>query len=208
MKAALTLLVPLALLPAGCSLVGAGAPVEVREYDLLPAPAPDEAREADVVPVTLQLPRFDVDPALDRDGLVWRRGAVEVGAYALHRWARPPQEAVRDGLARALAALPGVVVAAEPALPAPTHVLRAHLARCEEQDEGERWLGVLEVRVALARQGGPELLRRAYAERVPAAERNPAAVVAALRIGLERVAARLATDVASALRPGEGPATR
>lgn len=185
--------VGLALLVAGCAL--GGAPPEVREYDLLVRGEPPPEAPATAPALTLQLPPFDADPALDRDGLVWRRGEVEVGAYSRHRWTRPPQDAVRDLLAQALREVSGTVVATEPPLPEPDLVLVGHLSRCEEVDRGERWWGVLELTVVLARCDGEELLRRTYVAEEPAPARNPPGVVTALRRAALRVADEVRRDV-------------
>lgn len=187
----------LAGLLAGCSLTG--APPEVREYDLLvragaPAATPADA-DADAPALALQVDTFDADPVLDRDGLVWRRGEVEVGAYSLHRWARRPQDAVRDQLASALREVPGLTVASDPPLADPDLVLLGHLARCEEVDRGDHWFGVLELRVVLVRRDGVELLRRTYSVEEPARARNPPGVVDALHRAATRVARELVRDV-------------
>jgi uncharacterized lipoprotein YmbA len=188
----------LAALVAGCAF--GGSPPQVREYDLLIRAEPRATTPPTAPALTLQLPPFEADPALDRDGLVWRRGEVEVGAYSQHRWARPPQDAVRDLLARALRELPGTTVATEPPLLDPDLVLVGHLARCEEVDRGERWWGVLELTVVLARRDGEELLRRTYAAEEPAPARNPPGVVVALRRAALRVADEVAEDVAGVMR--------
>lgn len=183
----------LAALVAGCAF--GGSPPEIREYDLLVRGEPPAVVPMAAPALTLQLPPFEADPALERDGLVWRRGEVEVGAYSQHRWARPPQDAVRDLLAQALRDLPGTTVATEPPLPDPDLVLVGHLARCEEVDRGERWWGVLELTVVLARPDGVELLRRTYVAEEPALARNPPGVVAALRRAALRVAEEVTSDV-------------
>lgn len=190
----------LALVAGGCAF--GGDPPDVHEYDLLargePIVATPQALAAP--PVALQIVAFEADPVLDRDGLVWRRGEVEVGAYALHRWARRPQDGLRDVLAEALRdALPGATVASDPPLAEPELLLHGHLARCEEVEQGERWAGALELRVALVDRDGVELLRRTYAVEEPATMRNPPGVVAALRRAALRVARLLADDVARAL---------
>jgi len=207
-KRALAIL--LGLLAAGCfSLGGSPKPVEVRSFDLqppLPAAVPPDAEGAESVWVE----PFGVDPALDRSEIVWRRGGGEAGAWALYSWARPPAEAVRSVLADGLARSGGcAVVATEPRILAPDFILRGHLVRFEEVDGEKEWSGVLEVRVLLVRAAdGEELLRRTYARTEKAAARNPAAVVVALRAGLDKVASLLADDVADVLavereRPGK-----
>jgi len=190
---------------AGCVRIGSATTRELRTYDLLPEPAPGPPAPA-AGPEVLEVRPFTVDPALDRDELVWRRGAVESGAYEGHRWARPPAEAARAIFADAFARA-GVcaVVAAEPAPREPDFVLRAHLARCDEVDAGAAWRGQVEVRVSLARrQGGEELLRKTYAATEPAARRNPGEVVAALGRALRRVAAEAARDAGAALARARG----
>lgn len=185
--------VGVAALVTGCAF--GGPPPQVREYDLWVRGEPSAVAPSPAPTLTLQLPPFDADPAVDRDGLVWRRGDVEVGVYSQHRWARRPQDAVRDLLARALREVPGTTVASEPPLADPDLVLVGHLARCEEVDRGARWWGVLELTVVLARRDGEELLRRTYVAEEPAHARNPPGVVAALRRAALRVAEEVADDV-------------
>jgi len=196
----IVVLLALALAGPGCFSLG-GSPGEVHEYDLRPVSAETHAAVAPVAtPTTLEVEAFSVDEALDREGIFWRRG-VETGAYATHRWARPPQEAVRDVLAAALrGALAPVVVAMEPKLADPDLVLRAHLSRCEEVDREDHWLGVVELRVILLRRDGVELLRRTYLEEERAQARNPLGVVEAL----DRALGRLARDVARDIRRSRG----
>lgn len=194
----------LALTAPGCVGLG-GEPVLVREWDLLPegppAWAPGEGAPR------LQLLPFSVSEVLDREALVWRKDEVQVGAYGDQRWARPPQEAAREVLAAALrrALGAGVAVVTSPPGADPDYVLAGHLARCEEVDRGDRWYGVVEVRVVLARPDGVELLRRTYAAEAPAHPRNPLGVVTALRRALNEVALAAAQDAAAALAAGEGP---
>lgn len=196
------LAVSVALAAQGCLGLGGGEPVLVREWDLLPegpaAWAPGERAPQ------LQLVPFTVSDVLDRDTLVWRRGEVQVGAYANQRWARPPQEAAREVVAAALrrAVGGGLAVATSPPVSDPEYVLAGHLARCEEVDRGERWFGVVEVRVVLARADGVELLRRTYAAEAPAHQRNALGVVTALQRALNDVALAFAQDAAEALAVG------
>lgn len=197
---ALALLAALALPAAtGCVGLGGGGPVEVREWDLLPE-GPGAWAPGERVPQLQVLP-FTVSPVLDRDALVWRKDEVQVGAYANQRWARPPQEAAREVLAAALrdALGGGLAVATTPPVADPEYVLAGHLARCEEVDRGDRWYGVVEVRVVLARPDGVELLRRTYQAEAPAHERNPLGVVVALRRALNEVALALAQDTSRTL---------
>lgn len=189
----------LAVATPACITLGPGEPDELREWDLLPAPV--AAVEPAPGAPSLQVLAFGVSEVLDRDVLVWRRGEVEVGAYARQRWARPPQEAARAVLVAALrdALGPAAVIVADPPLPAPDYVLRGHLARFEEVDRGEVWCGVVEVHAALARRDGVELLRRVYRVERTAPERNPRGVVTALRAAALEVGAALAEDVTAAL---------
>ncbi len=190
------------LLCAGCALVGTGPPVEVQEYDLLaeaPAPAPPAAVVRGAVPC-LQLEPFGADPLLEPDGLTWRRGPAEVGSYTAHRWARRPQDALREALAGALSAdAGGLIVATHPPCDTPAWVLTAHLARCEEVVRAGRWLGALELRVALTRRDGAPLLRATYAVEEPAAARNPPGVVEALQRAAAAVSRAAAHDLRLAL---------
>lgn len=197
---ALALLAALALpTVAGCLGLGGGEPVEVREWDLLPE-GPGAWSPGERVPQLQVLP-FTVSPVLDRDALVWRKDEVQVGAYSNQRWARPPQEAGREVLAAALrdALGGGLAVATTPPVADPEYVLAGHLARCEEVDRGDRWYGVVEVRVVLARPDGVELLRRTYQAEAPAQERNALGVVVALRRALNEVALALAQDTSRTL---------
>jgi len=199
--------VPL-LLAAGCiSVGGEGKPVDRRAYDLLPEPAAGAPAAAEG-PESLWVEPFTADPALDREELVWRRGGVESGAWEHHRWARPPAEAVRGLVADALARR-GVcaVVATEPRAHGADYRLRGHLSRCDEEDAGEKWTGVLEIRVALVRSSdGAEILRRTCARVEPAAARNPHGVVRALRAAAGVVARDLAEEVARVLEQDRAPA--
>lgn len=197
-------LAALVLTAPGCLGLGGGEPVAVREWDLLPeGPTPPTSARVEGLP-RVQLPPFTVDPVLDRDALVWRRGEVEVGAYSGQRWARPPQEAAREVLAAALrrATDGALAVVTSPPATDPHYVLAGHLARCEEVDRGARWYGVVEVRVVLARPDGVELLHRTYRAEAPAHPRNPAGVVAALRRALNEVGLALGQDAAAALGVG------
>ncbi len=191
---------PLALLVAltGCLNLGGGEPAVVNEWDLLPE-RPAAWTPGEGAPRLQALP-FTVSAVLDRDALVWRRGEVQVGAYSNQRWARPPQEAAREVLAAALRrSLGGLAVVTSPPVSDPDYVLAGHLARCEEVDRGERWYGVVEVRVVLGRPDGVELLRRTYQAEAPAHQRNALGVVEALRRAMNEVALALAQDAAEAL---------
>jgi len=200
-RAALFPVVLLALTAAGCISVGGGGdPVDDRAYDLVPPLRSDPVPESAGLE-TLEVASFTVDPALDRDELVWRRGPVEIGGYAHHRWARPPAEAARSFVADALHRA-GVcsVVATDPAPERADYVLRAHLSRCEEVDGEEGWTGVVELRVVVVRPAGrEEILRRVYARSVPAAVRNPGAVVEAIGQALESIGEDLAADLGMVL---------
>ncbi len=189
------------ILLAGCiNIGGGGAAVDRRSYDLLP-PLPAGRPAVADGPETVLVEPFSVDPGLDREELVWRRGATESGAYENYRWVRPPEEGVRTVLADALArAGAAAVVATDPSPAKADYHLRGHLARCDEADLGASWSGVLEVHLALTRaKDGEEVLRRTYARQVPAAARNPTAVVEALRRALDEVAAALVEDVRTVL---------
>ncbi len=197
------LVLPLLLLTTGCTLVGTGAPVVQQEYDLVGDAVVTPVGSATAVDggtPCLQVEPFGAAPLLDPDGLVWRRGPVEVGSYSDHRWARRPQDGAREALAGALATgQRGVVVATDPPCQAPRWVLTAHLARCEEVCRAERWLGVLELWVSLARGDGAPLLRGTYAAEEPATARNPPGVIEALQRAAARVAREAARDVGAVL---------
>ena len=196
------LTVLLALAAAGCISVGGGDhPVDRRSYDLLaPLPPPGGPPAADGPEVILVEP-FSVDPGLDREEIVWRRGVAESGAYENFRWMRPPEVGVRSILAEALRRSGAVAsVITDPDTAASEYRLRGHLSRCDEVDGGTAWAGVVEVRIALVRtKDGEEVLRRTYARQIPAAQKNPTAVVEALRKGLDEIAAVLVTDVRTLL---------
>ena len=182
---------------AGCISIGKGGePPDRRSYDLL-APIPAGNPPAAEGPETILVEPFTVDPGLDREEIVWRRGAAEGGAYENYRWVRPPEEGVRTVLADALRrAGVAAAVVADPATAHPDYRLRGHLARCDEVDEGAVWAGVIEVHLALSRESdAQEILRRVYARRVAAAARNPTAVVEAIRKGLDEIAADLVKDL-------------
>jgi ABC-type uncharacterized transport system auxiliary subunit len=194
-------LVPLAALAAGCISVGGGEkPVDRRAWDLLPEadPAPAPVAEG---PESLWVEPFTVDRALDREEVVWRRDAIETGAWEHHRWARPPQEALRALVAEAILRRGAcAIVATEPRPLAADFHLRGHLARCDEEDAGDRWTGVLDLRVVLVRKSdGAEVLRRTYARVEPAAARNPRGVVDAIRAAAAAALRDLAGDVARVL---------
>lgn len=196
-----------AILLAGCISVGSsGPPAERRAYDLLPDPAPGEPAPADG-PEVLWVEPFTADPALDREEIVWRRGAVESGAWENHRWVRPPAEAVRSLLADAIARSGAcAAVATEPRPLGADYHLRGHLARCDEADAGDEWTGVLEVRVCVVRvRDGAEVLRRTYARVERAPQRNPLGVVRALRAAADGAGRALAGDLARVLEALRGP---
>lgn len=189
----------IALTTTGCLGLGGGDPVVVREWDLLPE-QPPAWTPGEGVP-RLQVLPFSVSQVLDRDTLVWRKDEVQVGAYGDQRWARPPQEAAREVLSAALRRALGARLAVVTSPPGadPDYVLAGHLARCEEVDRGDRWYGMVEVRVVLARPDGVELLRRTYTAEAPAHPRNPQGVVTALRRAMNEVALALAQDAAEVL---------
>ncbi len=186
---------------AGCiHLGGSEPPLEKRAFDIqpsLPGPVPPDADGAEV----LWVEPFGVDPALDRQEMVWRRGAVESGAWERFLWARPPADAVRAVVADALVRSGAcAVVATEPRALRPDYSLKGRLERFEEVDGATAWSGALEVRVVLVRvSDGEEILRRTYARTEAASARNPPAVVEALRAGLAAAASELARDVKEAL---------
>lgn len=184
------------LVPACIHIGGTGAPPDRRSYDLLSPLPPDRPAIADG-PETVFVETFSVDPGLDREELVWRRGAAETGAYENYRWARPPEEGVRTVLADALRrAGAAAAVVTDPSSGKADYRLRGHLSRCDEVDLGAAWSGVLEVHLVLVRsRDGEEVLRRTYARQVPAAARNPTAVVEAIRKALDQAAAALVDDV-------------
>lgn len=194
-------LLAVAAFSAGCiHLGGSEPPLEKRSFDIqpsLPGPVPPDADGAEV----LWVEPFGTDPALDRPEMVWRRGAVEAGAWERYLWARPPSEAVRAFVADALVRSGAcAVVATEPRVLQPDYTLRGHLERFEEVDGEASWSGALELRVVLVRlSDGEEILRRVYARSVPASARNPGAVVEALRTGLAAIASELSGDVKEAL---------
>lgn len=204
------------LLPAllaGClSVGGRGDAVDERTYDLCAAaPAPAAVVEASHDAPGVQVERFQASSLLQREGLVWRRGEVEVGAYRRFRWARPPQDALREGVAAALRAEGGEgPVATEPPLPEPAWRLRGYLARCEELDEfegdGQRWSGLLELHLALVRsEDGREVWRQTYRVVEPAPSRNPDGVAQALHRACEQVTAAAAVDLAPLLAGEAAP---
>ena len=197
-----TVLLALALAAAGCISVGGGSdPVDRRAYDLLaPLAATGNPPPADGPEVLLVEP-FSVDPGIDREELVWRRGSVESGAYQDFRWIRPPETGVRAVLAEALRRSgAAAAVVTDPATTTAEYTLRGHVARCDEVDTGTQWLGALEIRVTLTRnRDGEEILRRTYSRQLPAAKRNPTAVVEAIRKGLDEIGAALVVDVRTLL---------
>lgn len=201
------LLLPLAC--AGCITIGGeDEGTERRSYDLA-APLPEGRPVPADGPEVLSVEPFTVDAALDREELLWRRGAVESGAWESFRWVRPPEQGVREVLAAALARSGAVAaVATDPPAAEAEYRLRGHLARCDEEDGPGAWSGVLEVRIEVRdARTGESVLRRTYARREKAAARNPTAVVEAIRRSLDAVALELATDLRTVLearREGAG----
>ncbi len=207
-RAAATIALVVAVLATGCLSLGAGDPVENREYDLIDASVGSRSVAPIRSSATFQVEPFSVDGVLDRDSIVWRRG-VEVGAYGHHRWARAPQQAARELVAAAIQRrLAWVVVVTDPPIADPELVLRAELTRCEEVDRGEEWFGVAELNVLVARRDGLELLRARHTGEERALARNPAGVVEALRRVLDRLADEVAADVAGVVARREGDRTQ
>lgn len=199
------------LVLSGCISFSAGAAnqlPDLHEYDLA---APREAERPAGRPGArpgraLQVARFGVSEVIDRQELVWRKDELAVGAYSMHRWARPPEEAARHVLAAAVAAArPGLTVATELEAGDPGWVLEGHLVRCEEVDRGDRWFAVLELHLVLEDARGQELLRRAWAVEEDVHPRNPPGVVAALRRALLRVAEEAGDELARAIAASPEP---
>lgn len=193
-----------ALLQAGCISLSPGGKrgglPDLHEYDLA-APTEAVARPGGGPErPALQLEPFSAADVIDRQELVWRAGDTQVGAYSMHRWARPPEEAVREALAASLAdALPGVTVASALEASDPEWLLLGHLERCEEVDRGGQWSAVLEAHLVLRDREGTEVLRRSYAIEEEVRPRNPQAVIAALRRALVRLLEEATPDLAHAI---------
>ncbi len=193
----------LALAASGCFSLGGDAPPE-RSYEVVP-PLEVTARPAGRAGRALQVELFSADEALVDTEIVWRRG-LESGAYANHRWTRPPAASAREMIARALTGA-GVceVVASEPPLAQrPDYRLDGHLSRFGEQDREDGWFGVVELTAVLRDGEGRELWRRTYASVIQAEMRNPLGVAAAVAKALLEVSEAVASDVDQAVAEGGG----
>ncbi|MHC4820903.1 MAG: ABC-type transport auxiliary lipoprotein family protein [Planctomycetota bacterium] len=184
---------------SGCVTIGGEEPVEERIYDIVLSVPTGEGIEAEG-PESLQVAPFSVDPALDRDEMVWRQGEVESGAWGHHRWARPPAVMARSAVTATLrGAAVCAVVASEPETESADYVLRAHLERFEEMDREDGWYGLVTLTLTMDARDGREVLRRTVSVEERAEKRHPKAVAVALRASLEAAAGTVRSLVAEAL---------
>ncbi len=182
----------LAVLTTGCLGGRALEPVRLFSPQLEPTPATAP------LDVELVIGAFSAAPALDDARLLARISPEEIEYYVHHRWVAPPARLLRHELARALRPAFARVELGGPG----THELSAHVLHFEEVDEGEAWFGRVAVRFTLVESATGQVLSRRTLEAKPRAdERNPAAVVRALRLGLQEVTAALVADVRESTAP-------
>jgi ABC-type uncharacterized transport system auxiliary subunit len=173
-----------------CSL--AGRTPEMRYYVLaLPEPATPQ------LSAPIRVDGLTVEEPYTGRQIAYRTSPYRLDYYSYHRWAGRPQSvvgsAVRDYLERATRGDDG-----------PPIEITAHIRRLEEVDAPDGWFADLALDVT-ARRDGEVVLEHAYAEREPAAVRNPEAVVAAMSRALARILEQLVSALAQAAPPSTSP---
>jgi ABC-type uncharacterized transport system auxiliary subunit len=164
--------------------------VEIPDEVFYRLQAPRPAAHSGGVAGALRLERLALAAHLVGDHLLVAEGPVALRPYRFHRWAGPPDELLGDALLTGLTRSGAFERVLGPADPGPALLrLSARVLDFQQQvtAEGE-WAGrfCLEVQL-LDAERDRLLLREELAAVVPARERRPEAVVAALSAAVERV---------------------
>jgi uncharacterized lipoprotein YmbA len=188
-------LAPLALL---LSVVACGSGIPIRYYTL---DGPSVASVAGDGPSSLRVGvgRVVVAAPYDQDRIAYRPPDArhELAFYHYHRWAVPPAEALRAGLAGALDRLEGIrAESVSGASGAAEHdvVLDVRVTRVEEVDDSEASVRVV-LALEVARADGDGSGPLALELEAPVASRTVESVVAAFADTLDQAARRIALEL-------------
>ncbi len=133
---------------------------------------------------------FSAEPLAADTRLVYRTSPYTVDFYTYHQWAVDPAEQVTHALVEVLRGsgrFSAVYVA--PAATAGDLRLRGRVIELCEIDEGNQWYGQVTLDLTLLRNGAGEIVwHKRFSQRIPAASRNPEAVVKALSEGVKKIA--------------------
>lgn len=166
------------------------------DYPAAP-PAPSEP-----LPLTLGVGGFDSDVLYEGERIVYRNSPYEVQYYHYRRWVAPPRKLVADAVQQQFG-VSGAFrrVVSSTAGERFDYLLRGKIEAFEEWDEAEAWFGSVAIEFVLYdADNGAVVWQNRYAEKTPAARKDPLMVVEAISASLQRVVARAREDVAAKLR--------
>ncbi|MCB0291653.1 MAG: membrane integrity-associated transporter subunit PqiC, partial [Calditrichaeota bacterium] len=153
-------------------------------------------------PLTLGVGGFDCDVLYEGERIVYRNSPYEVQYYHYRRWVAPPRKLVADAVQQQFSASGSFrrVVSSTAGEPV-DYLLRGKINAFEEWDEEEAWFGSVAIEFVLYdADNGAVIWQNRYAEKTPAAQKDPLMVVEAISASLQRVVARAREDVAAKLR--------
>lgn len=155
---------------------------------------------ADPLPVRVRVALLDVADVYNREGIVYRDGAQEMGTYSGFRWMTTPPRMVTDLLTRDLAATEVYAAVVTGGVPVSAgYVLGGTVERMEEAQEPEGCVAQLDLRLVLT---GPTdlLFQRPYRASVPCAGHGPEAFAAAMSVAMAHLSRAVRADVYAAIR--------
>ena len=158
--------------------------------------------QSDPLPLTLGVGGFDCDVLYEGERIVYRSSPYEVQYYHYRRWVAPPRKLVADAVQQQFSASGAFrrVVSSTAGEPV-DYLLRGKINAFEEWDEEEAWFGSVAIEFVLYdADNGAVIWQNRYAEKTPAAQKDPLMVVEAISASLQRVVARAREDVAGFLR--------
>lgn len=185
-------------------LLGACGSVPATYYYRVDYPAPPPGAPAEPLPLTLAVGGFDSDVLYEGERIVYRSSPYEVQYYHYRRWVAPPRKLVADAVQQQFSASGAFRrVINSTAGERFDYLLRGKIEAFEEWDEKEAWFGSVAIAFVLYdAESGAVLWQNRYAEKTPAAQKDPLMVVEAISASLQRVTANAREDIAGFLRRG------
>ncbi|MBN2092052.1 membrane integrity-associated transporter subunit PqiC [candidate division KSB1 bacterium] len=168
-------------------IISCGKPPDIHYY-ILDVSSKTESKLNSKFDGVIAIAPVTADEAYIDDRLIYRDSPYQIKFYHYHRWVTSPVTLIesklytkikKSGLATSVLRQPYSI--------APDLLLSTHLIAFQEKDENEKWYGEIILMFSLVDlKNNITVWQQEFANRVPASERKPEAVVEAINLAFDK----------------------
>ena len=192
----------LLLLPCAC--VKLKQPSNVVHYYTLEYDSPVNSK-SEVPAYAIKIERFSVAPVYDTTQIIYREQPFSRDAYAYHKWRVNPGDMITHLLSRDIqnSGFFGSALSNDSNFRF-SYVFEGTVEDFYERDEGDKWKGVLKLRVALIGKNEKDketriIFQESYSAEEECRKKNPGALAEALSVAMAKLSGEIINDIHSIL---------